>query len=898
MSSPNLVDEYLGGGAPASGTTASAPLKKSGGNLVDSYLSRSAPAGAVTPQGNPLAVGGNTPSSPMFARTPTTNPLINALSAGNRFTKHLVATGKLGLPDAAGEASDDARINAPFKAAGERQTSAWNSVGAPAILQPMTPEMGGLAPALIRTALDPTLFIPGKAYGAVAGAIGKGLGMGAEAARPLGRFVPQAVKDAAGAAGDVARAGKDAWGDLTHWGGDAWRKLTPEKYRDATLASNREAAMEAGEARVHAANLAEITSGLTDAQRLDAYRIAHGEADVSSNAAVNEAARKLRTHLNDKYFLKADTAGRARLAMGSPTVANARMRDVSRAAPAGKGVTPKPLDLFEQAVPEGEGAPLPRHPDLPENQRLPSTLKAINRASPAFSKTYELPENLREFAPPAKQGVLGPLEYKKHYLPGTREAPELESTERPKPYNRLFPSAPEALHQRPYTIGPGEIDEAGKSKVASMDEILARSNASTAKQTAAARLRQALGVSRGSGLSPDDPLMKLFTETPEAKGAARNVKEHIQGAMRVPADIARNALIALGMKHGLVNVPTLAGLSEPKALGSMFAEAVKTLRMSPEAKWEAQRAAREAGVLGPEFDRQNPILDFIGKVPTAARAGAGALYGGWRGQDVENQVNPRGGLGGRIAGGAAGAGLGALGGAALPSIGRGLNSLTWALDEAAKRGVYAAKVAKGMDPAKAAMETLKDTIDYAHRTPLAKGLQSWGLAPFSTFATKVPGAVLGSIKRDPRKLILADRLTGGLATQGTIDLPQLPPQANGKPAQFSMSNPLSETIGLASDPARYARTKASDTARVGATTLASLLTHGGAGSRYATYGKPLLPHTNKLGQKKLGYLLDALLQNAPMGAGREAVDSSGMGEFAPDRPISQLLGPVIGGYVR
>ena len=51
---------------------------------------------------------GSSSRPPMFARTPTTNPVIEALRAGNAFGKHLAATGKFGIPDQAGEDADDA----------------------------------------------------------------------------------------------------------------------------------------------------------------------------------------------------------------------------------------------------------------------------------------------------------------------------------------------------------------------------------------------------------------------------------------------------------------------------------------------------------------------------------------------------------------------------------------------------------------------------------------------------------------------------------------------------------------------------------------------------------------------------------------------------------------------
>lgn len=868
----------------------------------------SAPTAAVTPKGNPFDVGGNTPvapsSAPTFARTPTTNPIINALDASRRFGKHFAATGHLGLPDQAGSDADQAIISKRMLSLNEPLNHL------PEWLRPKKPIFGD-GSFQSDYAFDPLLGVPAGKLAEGTAWLAKG---GMDAARPLGRFVPQAVQEAAGTVGNLAREGAGNIRDLFRWGGKDAGKIPPDEYRSAILSSNREGVMQTEEARRHTAALAGIFAGLSDAQRLDAYRVLKGEVDVASDPAVMAAARKARAYLDTNYYLKANAAGRTRVALGNQKVGNAGLKDASRARPA---AAPRKLDPFEQAVPEGEGAPLPRHPDLPANGRSPLHLRGgeagINRASPALQKQYAVPDEFREFVPPAKQGALGPLEYKPHYFPGLHRPPEIvDPKARPEPYNRLFPSTPEALHQRPWSIGKGELDEEGKPKLAMLDESMARSGKSTAKQTAAARLRESLGLSLGPQDASKDPLIKLFEHTPEAKGAARTLPEHIAGAMRVPADAARASLIALGLVHGGKNVPTLATLSEPKALGGMLADAVRTMRMTPEQKWEAQRAAREAGVLAPGMDHDNPVLRVAGKTPALVRTGLGALYGGWRGQDLEDQMNPQGNLAERIAGGALGAGSFGLLGHFLPQVGKGVGGFTQAMDDAGKANVYAAKLAKGMKPAEAAADTLHETIDYAHRTPAADWLQHWGLAPFAQFATKVPGAVARSVARDPRKLLLADRLTGGLATTGSIDLPQQPLNDQGKPAQFSLANPLSETLKAATDPLGYARTKSSDLAKAAASIVSAAL-GGNVGNAftgtdrkgkrdpralYPTHGQPLLPHKNKLGKLKAGFLGESLAHLAPFGIGAEALDATGGDEYQRESPLSQIFGPIIGGYVR
>lgn len=848
------------------------------------------------------APSASTGSSPSFARTPTDNPIINALSAGNRFTKHLVATGKLGLPDAAGEAADDATIDVPANAmhAANEQL--------PGMLQPFDPRIANQAKPFI----DLSLAIPGKAYGAAAGLLGKGLGAGARAgARGIGsllQYAPTGVQEgvagAVRAGSDVAQAGANAWGDLTHWGGSAHRELDPASYRNATLSSNLAGAEGKEYARRLAVEEAAIFHGLTPAQQTDAVRLAKGEIDVASDPAVNAAGKRLRGLLDNVYQVEATKAGESRVALGHPKVANAAFTDLSRAKPV---TPPRAPDAFEQMVPDD--VPLPRHPSLSQSApwvRGEPERQQINRAADALTKSRELPPELREFNPPGYQGTLGPQQYRGDYFPGIHNR-EIDSTVPPKPFSRLFPSDPQALPQRQWQIGPGDLDVTGKPKIDALRAALQGRLKGSARQVEGAKLRDYLGIEA----NPSDTdeyaqiLKKLFAETATPGFAARNPVQHIQAAMRVPGDLARAGMTAFGLKHGGVNVPTLAALSEgPQAVGGMAADAAKTMRMSPEEKWEFQRPARDAGVLGPDFEHRNWIVDNVDKLPRIGRAALGGAFGGYEGQDIEGKANPNGSpldrLGGSIAGAALGAGAGA------GRLGSRINELTWTLDNAARARSYGAKAARGMPSQEAAMEALHDTIDYGHQTPLSKGLRDWGLAPFATFATKVPGAVIGSVARDPRKAMLLDRLTNGLATEGTIDLPNAPPQANGKPGQFAMPTPLSEGIEAVTNPGAYVRAKASVPAQAIGSLVASALsgdignvaTGKNGKALWPSYGKPLLPHKNRLDQQKAGSILEGLLHDLPLGAGTELLDATGTDEYAPQSAISQILGPIVGGYVR
>src|ERR1700735_1537385 len=321
--------------------------------------------------GNPFDLGGSQttprPSHISLSRTPTENPIISALQAGTRFGKHLVATGKLGVPDQAGEDRDRATI--------ERRLNDFVDPGGVARKehgpeQPWETAAGGFG---IDTALDPTTYIP-------FGLVGKGLRTGVEAAsaigKPVGRALleraPEGVRDAV----DVAEGGGQKAGDLFRWGGSEKRDLGEEAYRDATLASNRQGAREAELARRLELRRAGIFDHLSDAQRLDAYRILNGEIDVASDPAVNKAAQEGRRLLNDAGYIQASQSGRHAIQFGGARAGNSSF------------VRPESPSLggdFESVVPE----------DLPKS--YPRVKKIVAQKLPG----YNLLENLKEFAAPA-----------------------------------------------------------------------------------------------------------------------------------------------------------------------------------------------------------------------------------------------------------------------------------------------------------------------------------------------------------------------------------------------------------------------------------------------------------------------------------------------------------------
>lgn len=842
-------------------------------------------------------------------RTESENPLSFALRAGQASGKHLLATGKLGVPDVAGEDRDRAKIR--HSIGGDRLPT---SQMAPGLM--INPTQGFLD-TLIDTAVDPTNLIP---FGKIGKVLGKGAGLGMKAGGALLDRSPQVVKDAAGFLGQAG----NAIGDQFHWGGSARRDLSPEQYQAAGLEFNKHEARHPEAARRMIVRQAAIFSGLTDRQKIDVAKLMNGEFDVASDPRVMNAYREADKLRKDMFALEADASGRQRAAIGSTKVANAGLikpepqtsaqkavADLFRYQsmhpnphansiinpdsdefvalhPSAHGPLESPVDDFERMVPN----------DLPTAAK-PNLKRIIGQNLPE----HQLPPELREFQSPADQGVLSARNFRPDYHPGYQSAQtEADDFTRPHSYNLLNPFAGHALEREDFKIGDVPDDKAADT-AAQLQAALTRRLKASAVQASAGQLRSALGVK--PGLAPQ-ALAKLFDQTPRAVGEARNWKEKGQDYLRLPADAARSTLTAFGLKHGLINVPTLAGLSEGgQPVADMFRDAGELMKMSPEERWEFMRAAREGGAIGSEHDRDNQTLGLLDKVPVAARAALGGAYGGYQGQKAESDANPGGSTLQRLAASGAGALVGGAGGAALPRIGRFSNDLTWALDESAKRAVFNAKVKKGMSPADAAAQTLKDTVDYTKRTPIAKGLQDWGLAPFATFATKIPGAVAGSVARNPHNAIMLDRLTQGLASNGTLDLPNEPTNSHGDPAQLAISNPLSETAEFGQHPMKYVRAKASDPARIVTSIIANALsghpldafTSPHAKANYMTMGQPLLPHSTPDGMKS-GYLLNAAASDIPLGLGRGALDAIDLNEFSPQSAASQILGPLFGAYLK
>lgn len=82
-----------------------------------------------------------------------------------------------------------------------------------------------------------------------------------------------------------------------------------------------------------------------------------------------------------------------------------------------------------------------------------------------------------------------------------------------------------------------------------------------------------------------------------------------------------------------------------------------------------------------------------------------------------------------------------------------------------------ALVRQGLSPedavASASHEVNRALVDYGARSPAVSEAYNYGIAPFLTFRSGIPGAVARTALQHPERLAIADRLTGGTATGGT-----------------------------------------------------------------------------------------------------------------------------------
>jgi len=761
------------------------------------------------------------------------------------------------------------------------RASIRRGTGFQSIYQHLPHPLQGVADFGIDTLSDPTMLIGPrevKAVGALGGVARDALGSLAQAAvRRLPTRANQVAKD-------VGEIGTELvakpFADLTHWGGKAHRQMPKGDYESSILADNTRAAREHQTNLLLSQRKQAIMGQLSPQDQLAVLRVVNGEIKPAT-PKIAAAAAGMRKLFKDAGYIEATQSGKNKLLFNSTRVGNA----AHEATKVGGRVIPKEpaeeLDEFEQMVPD-TFAPMGEE----------ATGKTYRVVGQKLSQ-YDLPEELKPFEAPAKQGVLGSQNIRQPYLPGVRENQEIaDDLTRPKPFNLLQPFPAHAIQRERFKIGTPSAGQDIEKFLEPYHAAIDRRLKMSARQAAAGKMREELGVKLGEPSNFD----RLFQITPRAEGEARTAAEKAVDYLSLPADITRSKVTAYGAKHGLINVPVMATMSEGLGTAAKsFPDALALMRGGSGKRYEMLKDAIEAGAIGKPFGHDNQFANIVNRTKLPVRLGVGAALGGYNGEKLDERTKPNGQLPERTLALLAGAGVGAAGGAALPTIGEHLGEFTGAMDDAARANVFRAKLAKGMQPKEAAIQTLHDMLDYAHRSPLENGLANAGVLNFTKFALGVPPAIARAAARNPRRTIALNRATGGLLTNGKVEIPGKT-NDNGDPLTFNMSNPVSETVTAITDPRRYARAKASDVTRLIANAV--LAAGNDKYDNYWTYHKNPLPHMTDDGLRA-GYLGQAIANYGPFGVGNELIDDLGINEYTPDDAISQfLLAPTIGGYLK
>ena len=357
--------------------------------------------------------------------------------------------------------------------------------------------------------------------------------------------------------------------------------------------------------------------------------------------------------------------------------------------------------------------------------------------------------------------MLGAANLRKGYLPGPHVVAAHDPKARPQMFNLLRPCAPNSMERDEFLTSAHDVP--------ALEDAFRGALGNAARQGTAGRLRAEIGVPNSVNAASRNPaLEKMFEVTPRATGEARTRTEKAADVLRGVGELPKTAITAFGLKHGLVNVPTLALVSEgPGAAIEALVRGAQLARKSGAARYEALRPGIEGGVITPCPDRANAIADSLARLP----AGIGATVG---------------------------------------AASKGANALTWAIDDAVKQAVLKGKLARGMSPNRATAQTLREMIDYGHRSPAVKAVSNFPIvAPFVTFRSRLPGAIASSVSRHPERALALDRAAQGFFANGRVDVNG----PDGKRHTPTVSNPFSDVLPLGEEPQKYARAMVGDPVR-------------------------------------------------------------------------------------
>lgn len=138
--------------------------------------------------------------------------------------------------------------------------------------------------------------------------------------------------------------------------------------------------------------------------------------------------------------------------------------------------------------------------------------------------------------------------------------------------------------------------------------------------------------------------------------------------------------------------------------------------------------------------------------------------------------------------------LGPLGKASAKWYG-GVGQTLWGWDDAVKKALFDRELKHFNGGAlRAAAAVRRKMVDYSQTSPFQEAIRV--LAPFATWRTSMPAAVLRSVAEHPEYALGLHRATGGAISGRPFDL-------DGK--QYQLSGPMAEMTELTSTPSKYVR---------------------------------------------------------------------------------------------
>lgn len=496
---------------------------------------------------------------------------------------------------------------------------------------------------------------------------------------------------------------------------------------------------------------------------------------------------------------------------------------------------------------------------------------------------FELDPNLQRFQSETPRDLQGAGSYRPHYVPTRHEAESAVEHLNKGEGSMLSLDQPATAAER--NIGSARLrdllqSDAPKAKVSSSverEDPFLKQRAQEGKMEPTGLQRRIITARIKSGAQAiaahdaEQQVAKLFGKESWSKVPA-DAKAYFQETYNEPGgkefwtglakgaiDIPKIGLFALPFRHSF-NIATLQALADPGALPGTLGNYAYLMTIGTDSK----RLSNLAGKVGAK-----KVSAFLDPAAAAARKskalGKAEEYGVTRASSIDRR--------------AASGWLGKIPG--LGDIYKASNHMLWTFDDAAKATRFNRLLRKyrteGMDESHAAIRAADQTgaelIDYSNNSPLTETLRY--IAPFATYRSKAPLAVLGSVGRHPERTLVAGRASPELIG----DTQQGPPDTQGKPRVGKSYLPLAETLRGIENPVEFARSTVGYPFALGASAI------GGAVQKAAGISQPDVAYYMTYGKDPdLKYLANSVIGSFP--GGEAALGAAGLGEFANQGSLS------------